>query len=54
MSAFDLQNAIGDTLLEVVLQQKAQAKKQREQLVAQTAINEAAAVAASKVYAKAA
>jgi len=51
MSAFDLQNAIGDTLLEMVLQQKAQTKKQRELLVIQQAV---ATGLSSKVYAKAA
>jgi hypothetical protein len=51
MSAFELQNAIGDTLLEMVLQQKAQAKKQRELLVIQQAVSTGLS---SKVYAKAA
>jgi hypothetical protein len=51
MSAFDLQNAIGDTLMQVVLQQKEQAKKQRELLAAQQVVQSGLS---SKVYAKAA
>jgi|TARA_B110001454_G_scaffold507_1_gene377 hypothetical protein len=50
MSSLDLQNAIGDTLLQVVLHQQAQAKKYRE-------LREKSNVQASissKVYAKAA
>jgi hypothetical protein len=54
MSAFDLQNAIGDTLLQVVLQQKAQAKKQREQLAEQAMLSQQVTGLSSKVYAKAA
>lgn len=51
MSAIDLQSAIGDTLLQMVLEQKAQLKKQRELLAEQ----EVARIASlSKVYAKAA
>jgi hypothetical protein len=51
MSALELQSAMSDTLLHMVLAQKAQSKKQREQLAEQEVAN---AVAATKVYAKAA
>lgn len=51
MSSLDLQNAIGDTLLQVVLQQQAQAKKMRE-LREQSDTTQASI--SSKVYAKAA
>ncbi|MFQ3170103.1 MAG: hypothetical protein ACI9DG_000113 [Oleispira sp.] len=51
MSALELQSAMSDTLLQLVLAQKAQTKKQREQLAAQKASK---AVSSSKVYAKAA
>jgi hypothetical protein len=54
MSAFDLQNAIGDTLLQVVLQQKAQVKKQRDQLAEQVMLSQKVTGLSSKVYAKAA
>jgi hypothetical protein len=51
MSSLDLQNAIGDTLLQVVLHQQAQAKKLRE-LREQSSVVQASI--SSKVYAKAA
>jgi len=59
MSAFDLQNAIGETLLQVVLQQKAQAKKYREgfikqELAQQAMLSQQVTGLSSKVYAKAA
>ena len=56
MSALDLQNAIGDTLLQVVLQQQAQAKKFREQREEQAAMSSVVigSSISSKVYAKAA
>jgi hypothetical protein len=57
MSTLDLQNAIGDTLLQVVLQQQAQAKKFRQQRDEQADISRLASVGSSissKVYAKAA
>lgn len=50
MTARDLQSAIGDTLLDLVLAQKAQVKKHREQLAEQN-IPQAPA---SKAYVKAA
>jgi len=55
MSAIELQSAMSDTLLQLVLQQKAQAKKQRELLVQQEVAKQAASSGlSSKVYAKAA
>lgn len=55
MSASELQSAMSDTLLQMVLQQKAQARKQRElfaqQEMAEQAVN---STLSSKVYAKAA
>ena len=56
MSTLDLQNAIGDTLLQVVLQQQAQAKKFRAQRDEQAAISSVVegSSMSSKVYAKAA
>jgi hypothetical protein len=51
MSSLDLQTAIGDTLLQVVLQQQAQAKKSRELREQNAAVQ---ASISSKVYAKAA
>lgn len=51
MTAHDLQSAIGDTLLDLVLAQKAKAKKQRELLAEQQV---SAAVSSSKAYIKAA
>lgn len=56
MSTFDLQNAIGATLLQVVLQQQAQAKKFREQRDKPATISSAVigSSISSKVYAKAA
>ncbi len=51
MSTLEIQSAIGDTLLQVVLQQRAQAKKHREQMLEKQA---AESSMASKVYAKAA
>lgn len=50
MNSLDLQSAIGDTLLQVVLQQRAQAKKARE-LREQSTLQ---ASISSRVYAKAA
>jgi hypothetical protein len=56
MSTLDLQNAIGDTLLQVVLQQQAQAKKFRAQREEQAASSSpvVGSSISSKVYAKAA
>jgi hypothetical protein len=51
MSALELQSAMSDTLLQLVLAQKAQSKKQRELLAGQTPAH---ATASSKVYAEAA
>ncbi len=51
MTAHDLQSAIGNTLLDLVLTQKAQVKKQREQLAEQGASQ---ATSLSKTYIKAA
>jgi hypothetical protein len=51
MTAHDLQSAIGDTFLSLVLAQKAQVKKQREQLAQQSG---SPASSSSKVYIKAA
>jgi hypothetical protein len=58
MSAIELQSAMSDTLLQLVLQQKAQAKK-RELLIHQEMAKQAAnsltsTGLSSKVYAKAA
>ena len=55
MSTLEIQSAIGDTLLQVVLQQRAQAKKYRQQQGEQLLEKQAAESSmASKVYAKAA
>ena len=58
MSAFELQSAISDTLLEMVLNQRTQAKQQREHIlqqeVAQQEMIKQQAALSSKVYAKAA
>jgi hypothetical protein len=51
MSALELQSAMSDTLLQLVLAQKAQTKKQRELLAGQAPAH---ATSSSKVYAKAA
>ena len=51
MSALELQSAMSDTLLQMVLAQKAQSKKQRDQLAVQKI---AKTVSSTKVYAKAA
>ncbi|MBQ0730752.1 MAG: hypothetical protein KBT75_08635 [Oleispira antarctica] len=51
MSALELQSAMSDTLLHLVLAQRAQVKKQREQLAEQKSAH---AVSSSRVYAKAA
>jgi hypothetical protein len=51
MSALELQSAMSDTLLQLVLAQKAQAQKQRELLAGQAPVH---ATSSSKVYAKAA
>lgn len=51
MTAHDLQSAISDTFLSLVLAQKAQVKKQREQLAQQ---NGTQTSSSSKVYIKAA
>ncbi|MFT6190146.1 MAG: hypothetical protein ACJAW8_000388 [Oleispira sp.] len=51
MTAHDLQSAISDTFLSLVLAQKAQVKKQREQLAEQSGSQ---ASSSSKVYIKAA
>lgn len=53
MSTSDLQNAISDTLLQVVLQQQAQAKKFRDLREEQAAASSVGASISSKVYAKA-
>jgi hypothetical protein len=59
MSAIELQSAMSDTLLQMVLQQKAQTKQrelsaQQELLEEQAAISAASSGLSSKVYAKAA
>jgi hypothetical protein len=51
MSALELQRAMSDTLLQLVLAQKAQSKKQRELLAEQASPQ---VTSSSKVYAKAA
>jgi hypothetical protein len=51
MSALELQSAMSDTLLQLVLTQKAQSKKQRELLAEQASSH---TISSSKVYAKAA
>jgi hypothetical protein len=51
MSALELQSAMSDTLLQLVLAQKAQTKKHRELLAGQAPAH---ATSSSKVYAKAA
>ena len=51
MRALELQSAMSDTLLQLVLAQKAQVKKQREQLAEEQSTH---AASSSKVYAKAA
>ncbi|MFT4764677.1 MAG: hypothetical protein ACI9OH_001775 [Oleispira sp.] len=53
MSALELQSAMSDTLLHMVLAQKAQAKKQRD-LVSQQDAAAQQAVSSTRVYAKAA
>jgi hypothetical protein len=50
MSALELQSAMSDTLLELVLAQKAQSKKQRDLLAGQAPAH---VTSSSKVYAKA-
>jgi hypothetical protein len=55
MSTLEIQSAIGDTLLQVVLQQRAQAKKHRQQRDEQMLEKQTAESSiGSKVYAKAA
>lgn len=55
MSAFDLQNAIGETLLQVVLQQKAQREDfMKQELIQQALAEKQVTGLSSKVYAKAA
>ena len=58
MSAFELQSAISDTLLEMVLNQRSQAKQQREHTLQQEMLQQEMAkqqaALSSKVYAKAA
>jgi hypothetical protein len=58
MSAFELQSAISDTFLEMVLEQRVRAKQQRENILQQEMIQQEVARQATasslKVYAKAA
>ena len=58
MSAFELQSAISDTFLEMVLEQRVRVKQQRERTLQQEIAQQEAArqetAASLKVYAKAA